>query len=70
MDEVFVGIPKVATSVTVMPVTSSTAAAVVVWMTMNAAEMCVVLEEDVSTPKAHTDVTVPKDTDWIKLELA
>ena len=70
MDEVFVGIPKVATSVTVMPVTSSTAAAVVVWMKMNAAKMCVALEEDVSTPKAHTDVTVPKDTDWIKLDLA
>ena len=70
MDEDLVGIPKVATSVIVMPVTCSTAVAVVVWMTMNAAEMCVALEEGVSTPKAHTDVTVLKDTDWIKLELA
>lgn len=70
MDEDLVGIPRVATSVIVMPGTSSTATAVVVWMKMNAAEMCVALEEDVSTPKAHIDVTVPKDTDWIKLELA
>lgn len=70
MDEDLVGIPKVATSVIVMQDTSSTAAAVVVWMKMNAAEMCVALEEDVSTPKAHTDVTVPKDTDLIKLDLA